>query len=57
VTWQRTFDFNIDRLAHIGLPPDLIADMALNGVDIEPLMRSAAAYVTAWERAEKRATR
>ncbi|OJY23808.1 MAG: hypothetical protein BGO98_17865 [Myxococcales bacterium 68-20] len=54
VTGQRTFDFNTDGLAHIGLFPDLIRDLMLNGVDVEPLMRSADAYVQAWKRATKK---
>jgi microsomal dipeptidase-like Zn-dependent dipeptidase len=51
VTGQRTFDFNSDGLAHIGLFPDLIADLMQLGVDVEPLLRSAAAYVETWRRA------
>lgn len=50
VTGQRTFDFNTDGLAHIGLEPDLIADLQQQGVDVEPLFRSADAYVRAWKR-------
>jgi microsomal dipeptidase-like Zn-dependent dipeptidase len=50
VTGQRTFDFNVDGFAHIGLYPDLLADLELQGVSIEPLMRSAGAYVTAWRK-------
>lgn len=52
---QRTFDFNIDGLAHIGLLPDLIADMQATGVseeELDPLFRSAQAYVEAWRKAE-----
>jgi microsomal dipeptidase-like Zn-dependent dipeptidase len=51
VTGQRTFDFNTDGLAHIGLFPDLLADLTLQGVSIEPLMKSAALFVTAWRKA------
>jgi hypothetical protein len=51
VTGQRTFDFNTDGLAHIGLMPDLIADLALLNTNLDPLMRSAAGYVTAWRKA------
>ena len=50
ITGQRTFDFNTDGLAHIGLFPDLIADLELQGTDIEPLMRSAAGYANAWRK-------
>ncbi len=55
VTGQRTFDFNTDGLAHVGLLPDLIADMRVVGVndqELEPLMNSAEAYVIAWRKAE-----
>lgn len=51
ITGQRTFDFNTDGLAHIGLYPDLIADLMLQGVSVEPLMHSAATYVNAWKQA------
>lgn len=51
VTGQRTFDFNTDGLAHIGLLPDLIGDLQAMGKDVEPLMTSAATYVNAWKRA------
>jgi microsomal dipeptidase-like Zn-dependent dipeptidase len=54
VTGQKTFDFNVDGLAHIGLLPDLIADLTVIGLtpsEIDPLFRSAEAYVAMWERA------
>lgn len=51
VTGQRTFDFNTDGLAHIGLYPDLLADLARQGHSIEPLMGSAALVVNAWKKA------
>ncbi|TXH65761.1 MAG: hypothetical protein E6Q88_13355, partial [Lysobacteraceae bacterium] len=57
VSGQRTFDFNTDGLAHIGLLPDLLADMMATGLseeDLEPLMRSADAYIQAWRVAESR---
>ena len=50
VTGQRTFDFNVDGFAHIGLYPDLFADLTAQGVSIEPLMRSAAEFVATWRR-------
>jgi microsomal dipeptidase-like Zn-dependent dipeptidase len=56
VTGQRTFDFNTDGLAHIGLLPDLIADLQTLGVDVEPLFRSAEAYIRTWARALARAS-
>jgi microsomal dipeptidase-like Zn-dependent dipeptidase len=51
VTGQRTFDFNTDGLAHVGLMPDLLAELLASGVDVEPLLHSAAAYVQSWRRA------
>jgi microsomal dipeptidase-like Zn-dependent dipeptidase len=57
VTGQRTFDFNTDGLAHIGLYPDLLGDITLLGgstnppTTIEPLMKSAAQLVSAWRKA------
>jgi microsomal dipeptidase-like Zn-dependent dipeptidase len=51
VTGQRTFDFNFDGLAHIGLMPDLLADLALLNTNLEPLMRSAAGYIATWRKA------
>jgi len=55
VTGKRTFDFNVDGLAHIGLLPDLVADMkkiGLSDVDLDPLMNSATGFVNVWKRAE-----
>lgn len=54
----RTLDFNTEGLAHIGLLPELIEDVRRDGVsdaDLEPLFRSAEAYLRAWEKAERRA--
>jgi hypothetical protein len=51
---QRTYDFNTDGLAHIGLVPDMIADwqnMGLSAKDLDPLFDSAAGYVRLWARA------
>lgn len=50
-------DFNEVGLAHIGLYPEFIADLRNVGVTragLEPLFRSADAYVTMWERIELR---
>ncbi|MFN8642346.1 MAG: hypothetical protein U0802_12085 [Candidatus Binatia bacterium] len=55
---HRTLDFNTEGLAHIGLLPDLIEDVRRDGVsdaDLEPLFRSAEAYLRMWEKAERRA--
>lgn len=51
----RTYDFNTDGLAHVGMLPDLLADfqaMGLDHADLSPLMRSASGYVELWSRAE-----
>ncbi len=57
VSGERTFDFNTDGLAHIGLVPDMIADLynvdpnittGTNGT-LEPLFHSASAYVSMWQ--------
>lgn len=55
---NRTLDFNTEGLVHIGLLPELIEDARRDAVDekdIEPLFRSAEAYIRTWELAEKRA--
>ena len=54
-TGERTFDFNTDGLAHIGLLPDFIADLKNVGLtddDLKPLFRSAETYILMWERIE-----
>jgi microsomal dipeptidase-like Zn-dependent dipeptidase len=55
---DRTLDFNTEGLAHIGLLPDLIEDVRRDGIsdeELEPLFRSAEAYLRMWETAESRA--
>ena len=55
VTGQKTFDFNYDGLAHIGMMPDMLGDLLQIGLreqDLNPLMQSAEAYVTLWEKAD-----
>lgn len=55
VTGDRTFNFNNDGLAHVGLVPDFLADLKNVGVsdaDLDPLFNSAEAYIQMWERAE-----
>lgn len=55
---NRTIDFNTEGLAHIGLLPELIEDSRRDGVpdeELEPLFRSAEAYIRMWELAEERA--
>ncbi len=51
VSGQRTFDFNTDGLAHIGLLPDMVADLKNVGVtdtQLQPLFSSAQAYINMW---------
>ncbi len=53
---SRTFDFNYDGLAHVGMLPDFIADLEVLGVtdwELEPLFNSAEGYVHMWERASR----
>ena len=48
---KRTFDFNVDGLAHVGMLPDLIQDLSkigLNDNDLTPLFRSAESYISMW---------
>lgn len=54
-TGDRTFDYNTDGLAHIGLMPDLVADMMNVGLEreeLDPLFNSAETFVRMWERIE-----
>jgi microsomal dipeptidase-like Zn-dependent dipeptidase len=54
---NRTVDFNTEGMTHIGLLPELIEDVRRDGTsdaDLEPLFRSAEAYLRMWERAEAR---
>jgi microsomal dipeptidase-like Zn-dependent dipeptidase len=55
---ERTLDFNTEGMVHIGLMPELIEDARRDGVtdeELEPLFRSAEAYLRMWELAERRA--
>ena len=55
---NRTVDFNTEGMIHIGLLPELIEDVRRDGAtdaDLEPLFRSAEAYIRMWEHAEERA--
>ena len=54
VSGLKAFDYNVDGLAHVGLLPDFVADLAVVGggpAQLDPLMRSAEAYLRMWERA------
>jgi microsomal dipeptidase-like Zn-dependent dipeptidase len=51
VAGSRAFDINLDGLAHVGMLPDLIAELQALGTGpqlLRPLMRSAEAYVQVW---------
>ena len=55
ITGMKTFDFNVDGLAHVGLLPDFVADLGnigLNEKDLEPLFNSATRFIDVWHRAE-----
>jgi microsomal dipeptidase-like Zn-dependent dipeptidase len=59
VIGKKTFDINYEGLAHVGMLPDFIADMAVQGLraeDLAPLLQSAEGYLALWERAWSRAT-
>jgi len=56
---DRAVDFNTEGMIHIGLLPELIEDLRRDGATdamLEPLFRSAEAYLRMWEQAEQRAT-
>jgi microsomal dipeptidase-like Zn-dependent dipeptidase len=49
----RTWDYNTDGLAHVGLYPDFIADLEAIGLthdELAPLFNSVEAYVRMWEK-------
>lgn len=54
---NRAIDFNTEGMAHIGLLPELIQDLRNDGMtdeELEPLFKSAEAYIRMWERAIER---
>jgi microsomal dipeptidase-like Zn-dependent dipeptidase len=54
---ERSVDFNTEGMIHIGLLPELIEDArrdAVSDADLEPLFRSAEAWIRMWELAEAR---
>lgn len=54
-TGERTFDYNTDGLANVGLFPDLIEEARRSGVsteEINALFKTAEAYIQIWKRAE-----
>ncbi|KFE71254.1 membrane dipeptidase [Hyalangium minutum] len=53
----RTFDFNTDGLAHIGLLPDFLKDLlhvGMTDAQLDPLFSSAEAFLRMWEDCEAR---
>jgi hypothetical protein len=54
---NRELDFNTEGMVHLGLVAELIEDVRRDGVtdeELEPLFKSAEAYLRAWEKAEAR---
>lgn len=57
-TGSKTFDYNFDGMAHMGLLPDFLADVrrhqgrtaGLTDAELNPLFRSAEAFIRMWER-------
>lgn len=50
---DRSFDINVDGVAHVGMLPDFLADLRATGlsdVEMGPLLRSAWRFVELWER-------
>jgi hypothetical protein len=57
VVGNRTLDFNTEGMVHLGLVVELIEDVRLDGVtdaELEPLFKSAEAYLRMWEKSEAR---
>lgn len=57
VVGAKTFDYNYDGFAHMGMLPDFVQDlrsMGLTDTDLKPLFRSAEGYIEMWERAESK---
>ena len=55
---ERAIDFGQEGCVHIGMVPELIDDArrdAASEADLEPLFRSAEAWIRMWEKAESRA--
>ena len=54
VSGERTYDINVDGVAHYGLYPDWIEDLRKLGGEniVEDMSRGAEAYLQTWERAE-----
>jgi hypothetical protein len=55
---NREVDFNTEGMIHVGLLPEYLEDVRRDGAsdeDLEPLFRSAEAYLRLWETARQRA--
>jgi microsomal dipeptidase-like Zn-dependent dipeptidase len=55
VTGKRSFNFNTEGLAHVGLLPDMVQDLKTIGLTdetLKPLFSSAEKYISMWEGAE-----
>lgn len=56
---SRTFDFNTEGLAHIGMLPDFLRDLlhvGMTDAQLDPLFSSAEAFLRMWETCEARAS-
>ena len=54
---NRAIDFDQEGMVHVGLLPELIQDARADAIDdsqLEPLFRSAEAYIRMWEKAQER---
>ncbi len=54
---NRSFDFNTEGMAHLGLVAELIEDVRRDGAtdeELEPLFKSAEGYLRMWEKAQGR---
>jgi len=49
---QSGYDISFDGVVHVGMLPDLVEEMRVLGVDVQPLWNGAEAYIRAWETAE-----
>ncbi|MEM6581448.1 MAG: hypothetical protein AAF699_09255 [Pseudomonadota bacterium] len=57
VVGNRILDFNTEGMVHLGLVAEVIEDVRRDGVtdaELEPLFRSAEAYLRVWEKSEAR---
>jgi hypothetical protein len=56
---SRTYDINVDGVAHYGLLPDFLQDLSQVGVnpaDMTPLFRSADAFARTWTKAVEKSS-